>query len=509
MWVEEGVWHDVRQLERAAELFEADIYPTVHAAFGSEWSPGIDGDIRISILHASKLGENVLGYASSLDEYPCDVYPRSNEAEMITINIERVDVGSLSYQTLVAREFVRLVQWYQDRNEERWVREGLSELAATMVGSDAAALHQAYLEETDTPLIGWTATDSHRGAAHLFMTYFHQRFGDEGTLALTAEAANGIKGFDAALEKMGAGLTFDDLFADWLAANVIDNVLEADDARYAYPDLQLARPTVTSHDSYPVEIEGAVHQYGADYIVLEGENDLHIQFTGETQTRLFEKLSHTGSRVWWSNRADESLTSLSGRFDLREIDEATLSYRVRYDIEPHYDYATVEISIDDGQQWHILRAPSGTGQDPHGNNPGWGYTGTSDGWIRETIDISDYAGDEALVRFSYLTDGAITGESLLLDGISVPEMHEEGDERRRWTAHGFVLTDGWMQQDYLALLIRPGKKVTVERLALEDDQSGDWVIPLGSKDLQDVVLVLSAMTPRPAPPAPYQLTIHQ
>ena len=51
---------------------------------------------------------------------------------------------------------------------------------------------------------------AHRGAAYLFATYFHERFGDEGTRALTAQPLNGTAGFDAALAELGADLTFED-----------------------------------------------------------------------------------------------------------------------------------------------------------------------------------------------------------------------------------------------------------------------------------------------------------
>ncbi|TET52393.1 MAG: hypothetical protein E3J64_05240, partial [Anaerolineales bacterium] len=73
MWVEEWVWHDVRKLEEAALLFDDVIYPAVRSAFGSEWTPGVDNDPHIHILHAD-LGQRVLGYTSSAAELPGAVY---------------------------------------------------------------------------------------------------------------------------------------------------------------------------------------------------------------------------------------------------------------------------------------------------------------------------------------------------------------------------------------------------------------------------------------------------
>jgi hypothetical protein len=517
MWVEEGVWHDVRQLERAAKRFETDIYTRVRAAFGSEWTPGIDNDPRISILHATGLGEDILGYTSSLDEYPSDIHPRSNEAEMITVNVEAVEVGSPTYDVLLAQELQHLIQWHQDRNEEHWVREGLAELAATLMGAQSDRLYEAYLQQTDTPLAAWTGDDSQRGA-HLLMTYLYERFGDDGTRALTAEPANGVRGFEAVLQELETQLTFDDLLADWLAANYLDGVLETENTPYGYSGLDLAQPAASAvYDTYPVQADTAVHQLGADYIVLRGEEDLRVQFTGQRQTPLLTEAPPIDHPVWWSNRTDASLTSLTREVDLGDVEEATLVYRVWYDIEPHYDYATVEISVNGGKEWQMLRAPSGTDANPYDNNPGWGYTGKSGDWIREEIDISPYAGDDALIRFSYLTDAAITGEGLLLDDISIPEIYHEGDQQEgeaeasTWNAQGFVLTDGLVPQGYVALLVglgeSQGEDVTVERLPLAEDQSAAWIVPLSSEDLHEAVLILSATAPLTRQPAPYQLTI--
>ncbi|MCK4470339.1 MAG: hypothetical protein KAW49_00995, partial [Anaerolineae bacterium] len=146
MWVEEGVWHDVQQLEAAATFFETQVYSTTRAAFGSEWTPGVDNDPHVHILHATGLGEGVLGYTSSADEFPSALYPFSNEAEMITVSAEyfsfRFGEGSgmewwgPAYHALLARQFQRLIQWNHDRNEERWVKEGLVELAVHLNGLD-------------------------------------------------------------------------------------------------------------------------------------------------------------------------------------------------------------------------------------------------------------------------------------------------------------------------------------------------------------------------------------
>ena len=516
MWVEEGVWHDVRQLEEAAIFFETQVYPTTRAAFGSEWTPGLDNDPHIHVLHATGLGEGVMGYTSSADEFPRALYPFSNEAEMITVHADCVEVGSPAYYALLARQFQRLVQWFQDRNEERWLKEGLAELAVRLNGLDPGGVERAYLEDPDTSLTAWEDKEAapHRGAAYLFAAYFHERFGDEGTRTLVAQSPNGAAGFDAALAELDAVLTFENLFADWLAANYLDGETGTSAPHYSYATLDLERPAPAAiYESYPVAVDASVQQFGADYILLRGDDDLRIQFTGATATPLLDVLPHSGRHFWWSNRADESLTTLTRAFDLSGVEQATLTYWVWYDVEQGYDYVTVEISTDGGEWWQVLSTPSGTGANPYANNPGWGYTGQSGdppGWIQEQVDLSSYAGGEVLVRFAYLTDEAVTGAGFLLDDVAIPEIGyaddvEAGEDG--WEAAGFIRSDDLVVQRYLVLLIGLGDTITVERLPVEQDQTAEWTVPLGSEGWREAALVLSGLAPLTTHAALYHLAI--
>jgi len=512
MWVEEGVWHDVRLLEEAAVFLETQIYPTTRAAFGSEWTPGVDNDPHVHILHATGLGDGVVSYTSGADEFPRALYPFSNEAEMITVHVDTVVVGSPTYYASLTRELQRLIQWYQDRNEERWVKEGLAELAIRLNGLGAGTPEVVYLERPDTSLTTWDEGDPtpHLGAATLFATYFHERFGDAGTQALAAQPLNGMAGFDAALAEVGAGRAFEPFFAEWLAANYLDSV-PGGDARYSYATLDVPQPALEAvYESYPLAEELSVRQYGADYILLRGDSDLRVRFSGATATPLLNLPPHSGRAFWWSNRADESLTTLTRVFDLSGVAAATLTYWAWYDVEAGYDYVTVEISADGGGSWHLLHTSSGTDADPHGNNPGWGYTGSSGGWIQESVDLSPYAGNAVLVRFAYLTDGAVAGTGFLLDDVAIPEIGyaddvEGGDGG--WEAAGFVRTNDLAPQRYLVLLIGLGDTVSLTRLPVQDDQTGEWTVLLGREELQEAVLVVSGLAPLTTHPALYRLEI--
>ena len=87
MWVEQGVKFNQGDLEASANRFEQKTYPTDREFFGSEWTPGVDNDVRLHILHARGLGDTVAGYYSSADEYSHKVNQYSNEREMFYVSM--------------------------------------------------------------------------------------------------------------------------------------------------------------------------------------------------------------------------------------------------------------------------------------------------------------------------------------------------------------------------------------------------------------------------------------
>ena len=118
-----------QDLQTAARAFDESIYPTVTAAFGTELSPGIDNDPRLTILHTPL--SSVAGYFSASDEYPKTIYPYSNEREMIYMSTGAF-VGRPPYLGTLAHELQHAVHWAADAGEETWINEGLSEVAKNL-----------------------------------------------------------------------------------------------------------------------------------------------------------------------------------------------------------------------------------------------------------------------------------------------------------------------------------------------------------------------------------------
>jgi carboxypeptidase T len=91
-----------------------------------------------------------------------------------------------------------------------------------------------------------------------------------------------------------------------------------------------------------------------------------------------------------------------------------------YDIEDKWDYAYLEASLDQGYSWITVPGNRTTNSDPNGTNRGNGITGGSVDWVPAEFyfdDIGLTPGDIALLRFTYITDGAVYEEGIYIDMI--------------------------------------------------------------------------------------------
>jgi immune inhibitor A len=533
MWVERGVDIEQARLEVAAEIFESQIYPINRAFFGSEWTPGVDGDPHLSVLHVRRLGSGIAGYYSSADQYPAEVRPDSNQMEMFYINADNANVGSAFYMGTLAHEFQHMIHWYNDRNEETWLNEGMSELASLLNGFDPGGSDYSWAVRPDTQLNTWSDDDArsaHYGGSFLFATYLLDRFGEALTQAVVVHPGNGIASIDAVLAENGTDLTFTDVFADWLVAAYLDDP-ELADGQFGYDLIGTIQPELDAeHIRYPAQRESEVSQYGVDYVYLRGGTDLTLDFYGATRARLLDTQPHSGDFFWYANRGDDSDTRLTRAFDLSGLNQATLRFWTWYDIEADWDYGYVQVSDDGGATWHILRGPSTTDTNPNDNSYGWGYTGRSGDvrepqalssaeptsassaepskdapiWIEEQVDLSDFAGQEILVRFEYITDDALNYPGWVLDDIAIPELNYRDDVEGGdggWQAEGFVRTNNFVPQGYLLQLITVNAEATVQRLPLRDDQSARWRLALADAD--HAVLLVSGLAPLTTETATY------
>lgn len=223
--------------------FDQTIYHRLTQVYGSEWSPGIDNDLRITIFITKiKLGTG--GYFNSTDEYYRFQIPSSNEREMLYLNSAYLD--SSSAKIFLAHEFQHMINFYQKeklRNsvEEVWLNEARSEYAATLCGYDntyeGSNLERRvkdFLRYPTDSLTEWQNEPADYAAVNLFMQYLVSRYGEQLLANSMKTEAIGIASIDQALAAAGFSERFDDIFYNWLIANFVNDCQLGAGQKYCY-----------------------------------------------------------------------------------------------------------------------------------------------------------------------------------------------------------------------------------------------------------------------------------
>jgi len=462
-FVENGVAFSDEALATIASDFESLVYPSVTAAFGKEWTPGVDSDHRITLLHANLRGAG--GYFSLSDEYPMAVVPRSNEREMLYLDAGILQAPGVSYNALVGHELQHLIHWSADPSEDSWVNEGLSQVAAEAVGAGGDWV-DSFLDKPDTQLTFWPEIgDSaiHYAASELFFSYLLDHYGGrENAKELLAVQGNGIAGVDEYLKAYGKD--FVDVFSDWIVANYAD----AADGPFSHLNSESRIQTFTTVDSAG-EGESDVGQFASDYIdVTDPLSGSTFFFDGAEEVGIGVP-EHDGA-FWWSGRGDGIDTKLTKAFDLRGLQRATLRFDAWYEIEEGWDYGYVAVSVDSGATWTAIPGRETTDYDPVEAAYGPGYTGESGGWVAEEVDLSAYAGRKVLVRFEYVSDDATSFTGLAVDNIELPELQygDDADGNSDWTPDGFTSVSGRLPQQFVIQLVAGEREnPTVSRIDLD------------------------------------------
>ncbi len=251
-YVEDDYWNGLNgtnknglreKLEELADEFDTVIYPKERAVFGSEWSPGVDGDKRITVL-VSELTNDAGGYFNTNDEFSRAQIPTSNQREMFYINT--AGVFSAKNKSILAHEFQHLISFYQKKvlynlEEEVWLNEARSEYAPTVCGyndnyrgSYLAERVDSFLDEPSDPLGEWKNNIADYGVVGLFLHYLADHYGINVITQMMLNDKTGADSINAALSDLGYSETFSDIFADWTVANYLNDCDIVPNGKYCY-----------------------------------------------------------------------------------------------------------------------------------------------------------------------------------------------------------------------------------------------------------------------------------
>lgn len=512
---------DLDELAEVTKAFD-EIFSTLYAYFGA--AELVEGRVHIVNASPNALCDDadrcrLAGYFSSRDLLPDSIRPRSNERQMFVMNSQQFDSGN--YLDVLAHELRHMLGNDYEAGEEDWFVEGGAMLAEDLAGflEIPQVRGSLFLENPDQQLNSWTDenTISYYGQGYLFNRFLYDRLGVELYQEFIFNEEPGLAAVDAVAAANQLDLTGHQLWLHWLAAMALRDAADVpEEYRWEGPDL--GEIATTPVNNLPVSIETTVNQYAADYYVLPSSGEITIQFNGATAVSLMGNEAVSGDHVWYAQRANDSNPRLTRAVDLRELSSATLEYQVYADIETGYDFAYVSASTDGGRTWQSLEADGMQGlvaeEDPSDSAlTARFYTGRVREWVRESIDLTPFAGQEILLRFEYVTDPILTFGGFALDDIAIPEIGLLDDAESLqggWLAEGFTRATTEIPQNWWLQLIRfdADGRPSVERVAVPENGRWEGVYQAIAGERRPI-LIVAASAPDSLEPGLYTLDVRQ
>lgn len=267
-YVDDRYWNDLSMTRRDALAekiralaleFDTLVYPRSRELWGSERTPGIDGDPRITILLEDLVQGNG-GYFDGVNNYSRSEARQSNEREMMSLNIEAVAQGFAP--AFLAHEFQHLISFNQKEiqhgiSEEVWLNEIRSEYSVSHAGyngnyegSNLARRVNIFLRNASDSLTEWPNVTTDYALAALFGEYLVGRYGSAVLSDTLRSAKTGIASLNAFLESTGKAERFADIFGDWMLASILN---KSGDRVYGYANPHLSSLRVVPQYSGVVE----------------------------------------------------------------------------------------------------------------------------------------------------------------------------------------------------------------------------------------------------------------
>jgi hypothetical protein len=307
-----------QELINLGNEFDSNIYPKSTVFYGSEWSPGIDKDTRITVLfHPMK--ENAKGYFRNIDEYEKIVVPASNQREMVYLNADNLSNAFIN--EFLAHEFAHLIVFNQkDRiynvEEEIWLSEARAEYLITYLGynqKENSYLKQRikdFLEKPVDSLSQWDNEIYDYGIINVFANYLAEKYGKEIFSESIKTNKVGVSSIDYALTSLGKTKTFAQIFTDFSVAVYLNDCSLSE--IYCFKDKNLSSLQIIPFNNFlplsgesSLSIGQTLSAWSAHWQKFSGaRSDLKIEFDGKKQASL---------KVFYI------IKDFSGNYELKEL----------------------------------------------------------------------------------------------------------------------------------------------------------------------------------------------
>ncbi|MGM0896831.1 MAG: peptidase M6 [Bacillota bacterium] len=440
------------QVDKLTAEFDSNIYPVATDFFGTPNShngsksplPGMvglpegyyeseDGSDKVIMLvdNVQDEGWNNPSYPFFVAGFFWQTLENYTDRNIITIdtNSWETRLESTFFGTTI-HELQHLIQADNDGAEETWINEGMSTFSEFLGGyGHGEGSINFYLDHPENSLVNWdehgTAatgpeTIADYGQVYLFTLYMYDKFGKEFIREIATDGTTqGMASVDKVLEEYGTNKTFTELYQDFMTALTLDDGTISPDYKFDSIDLRelpvgdgVRGKTVDFEKAKTFEKEG-VPAWGGDFKEFDLDRTVRgMKFDGvdflPLQWKTVANPLDASEQVLHANNGDEADQALIFGATV-PAETPTLSFEHYYNIEEQWDFATVQVSTDNGETWTSL-ANDNTRSDVveegyptiKENLPG--FTGQKTNWSTETFDLADYAGQDVLVSFRNLTD---------------------------------------------------------------------------------------------------------
>jgi hypothetical protein len=271
------------------------IYQTDVETFGAP--PDVDGDSKIIILildirDGYDGGGYVAGYFHGHNETNL---ASSNKAEIFYLDANPLNLteasGIQEGMSTTAHEFQHMIHYNYHQFQETFFNEGCSMVAEYLCGYGARE-QGSYSKETNHYLLDWRSDDAvltDYSRAFRFMFYYYDQFGLDVLKNFVQSSQTGIAGINDALSKDVPATTirFNDLFENWLVANIVNNKNVNPLYGYSYNGLNVA--SGLAHFNPNVSSNIVLAKLGAQYLHFVSGENLSINFssTGAADLKIY------------------------------------------------------------------------------------------------------------------------------------------------------------------------------------------------------------------------------
>jgi len=427
-------------------------------------------NIRDEMFYDDKYPYYIVGYYWGYLE-------RQHDRNIVTIDVHDWEnrVGDEAshknlYEAVLAHEYQHLIHDDYNPYDDLFMNEGCSMYAEPLCGYpiDWSSIN-SFLFTPDNSLTEWGDQGdinilADYGQALLWATYLSDHYGGAEFLSYFVQAGvPGIQGLNEALFHFGYSDTFDDIFHNWRLANLL-HTNQIGKGKYNYISIDLGGEEAIESRVYEIkspivpEKHGSdfgftktdlnyntkvslLGAYGSDYIKFtelvtstpNGDKTFNLDFLFDgddkatVPTWILDDQDSDGEFEWYSTAAKpESDVKLLRTINLPSDASITLTFDTYFEIEPLWDFGFVQILPEGEDNWISLENEYTTyNHDPDAyptivdNLPG--LTGSSEDWLTMNYDLSEFAGQEAVLCFRYMTDWGTEDPGWWVDNIKINE----------------------------------------------------------------------------------------